>query len=115
MSRPGAQGRRRRALPGGAGSSVNAADPFPDAEPQRRLVHFLESAPAAAIARDMARVTSGRDEAILIGREFHLHCPDGIGASKLPGLLSDRRLGVTGTGRNWRTVTRLHDLSAAQS
>jgi uncharacterized protein (DUF1697 family) len=94
---------------------IVAADPFPDAEPVRRLVLFLESAPAPAIAHDLGRVTSGRDEAILIGEEFHLHCPDGIGNTKLLGLLSERRLGVVATGRNWRTVTRLLELSSDQS
>ena len=94
---------------------IVGADPFPDAEPARRLVLFLESAPAPAIARDLGRVASGRDEAILIGQEFHLHCPDGIGNTKLLGLLSDRRLGVVATGRNWRTVTRLLELSGDQS
>jgi uncharacterized protein (DUF1697 family) len=93
---------------------VVAADPFPDADPSRRLVMFLEAALARTTAGELAEVTSGKDVAILIGREFHLHCPDGIGNSKLTGLLSERRLGVTATGRNWRTVTRLLELSAPQ-
>ncbi len=52
---------------------------------------------------------------MLIGQEFHLHCPDGIGNTKLVGLLSDRRLGVAATGRNWRTLTRLLKLAGDQS
>jgi uncharacterized protein (DUF1697 family) len=94
---------------------IVAADPFPDAEPARRLVLFLHAAPAPAVAKELGRVTSGRDEAILIGKEFHLHCPDGLGTTKLVGILSDRRLGVAATGRNWRTVTRLLELSGRQS
>jgi uncharacterized protein (DUF1697 family) len=94
---------------------IVAADPFPGADPARRLVLFLEAAPARTVAAKLGRVTSGRDEAILIGQEFHLHCPDGLGTTKLIGLLSDRRLGVAVTGRNWRTVTRLLELSGDQS
>lgn len=94
---------------------IVAADPFPDAEPNRRFVLFLSGRPAAAIGRDLGEVTSGPDRAILIGREFHYHCPNGIGNSKLPGMLSDRRLGVTATGRNWRTVTALLEQSAGSS
>jgi uncharacterized protein (DUF1697 family) len=90
-------------------------DPFPEADPSRRLVMFLEEAPAPEIARDLGRLTSGEDVAVLIDKEFHLHCPAGIGQTKLTGLLSDRRLGVTTTGRNWRTVTRLVQLSGPQS
>jgi uncharacterized protein (DUF1697 family) len=91
------------------------ADPFPGADPSRRVVMFLSEAPGAEIAREIGHVTLGPDEARLIGLEVHLHCPDGIGNSKLPGLLTERRLGVTGTARNWRTVTRLLELSADQA
>lgn len=94
---------------------VVAADPFPDAEPNRHVVLFLSARPSPAVVRERGTVTSGRDPAILIGESFHLHCPDGIGNSKLPGLLSDRRLGLVSTGRNWRTVTALLERSAAHS
>ena len=90
-------------------------DPFPDAEPNRHVILFLSARPSPAVVRERGTVTSGRDQAILIGEAFHLHCPDGIGNSKLPGLLSDRRLGVVSTGRNWRTVTALLERSAAHS
>ncbi len=94
---------------------IVAADPFPGVVPAQRLVLFLEATPTAAVARDLGRVTIGRDEAILIGREFHLHCPDGLGRTKITAMLSDRRLGVATTGRNWRTVTQLLALSGDQS
>ena len=57
----------------------------------------------------------GPDEAVLLGEELHLHCPDGIGNSKLPGMLSEKRLGVVATTRNWRTVTRLLEMTGDQS
>ncbi len=90
---------------------IVAADPFPEADPSRRLVVFLSGPPAPEVAHELRHVRSGPDEAILDGAEFHLHCPDGVGTSKLPAMLSERRLGVVPTGRNWRTVTRLRDLS----
>jgi uncharacterized protein (DUF1697 family) len=91
---------------------VVAADPFPGAEASQRLVMFLSEAPSPDVARGSGHVTSGRDEALLVGMEVHLHCPDGLARTKLMGLLSDRRLGVAATARNWRTVTSLRDLSA---
>ena len=78
------------------------------------MVTFLSGPPGSEIARQIEHVTLGPDEAWLIGRELHLHCPDGIGNSRLPGLLSEKRLGVASTTRNWRTVTRLLELSADQ-
>jgi uncharacterized protein (DUF1697 family) len=95
-------------------AEIVAIDPFPTADPSRRLVMFLSASPGREIAREIGHVTLGADEARLIGRELHLHCPDGVGNSKLPGLLSERRLGVTATARNWRTVTRLLELSGDQ-
>ncbi|MBA3236639.1 MAG: DUF1697 domain-containing protein [Chloroflexi bacterium] len=88
-------------------------DPYPGVEPACHLVLFLSAAPAPSVARELGRTTSGADEAILLGEEFHLYCPSGLATTKLTGLLSDRRLGVTATGRNWRTVSRLLELSAA--
>lgn len=90
---------------------IVAADPFPHAEPNRRIVLFLSAAPAATVARELGHLHDGPDEAILIGEEFHLHVPDGMGRSRLVQRLGDRRLGVTSTGRNWRTVRRLLELS----
>lgn len=41
------------------------------------------------------------------GREIYLAYPNGSGRSKLSHTLLERKLGVTVTARNWRTVTRL--------
>ena len=95
--------------------AVVAADPFPGADPSRRIVMFLAGPPGREIAKELGHVTLGADEAMLIGNELHLHCPDGIGDSKLPGLLSEKRLGVAATARNWRTTTRLLEMSGARS
>jgi hypothetical protein len=89
-----------------------------------RLQWTDEAAPCLAPARDQRRRQQphpdgtppldheGPDEAVLIGEEFHLHVPDGVGRTEPMATLADRRLGVTSTGRNWRTVTRLLELSA---
>jgi uncharacterized protein (DUF1697 family) len=95
-------------------AAIVEADPFPGVDPSRRVVMFLSEAPGAEIAREVDHIKLGPDEARLMGLEMHLHCPDGIGTSKLTGLLTERRLGVTATARNWRTVTKLLDLSADQ-
>ncbi len=92
-------------------AAIAAADPFPDADPSRRVVMYLAGPPGREIARELEHVTLGPDEAFLIGEEIHLHCPDGIGNSRLPGLLSEKRLGVAATARNWRTTTRLLEMS----
>jgi len=95
-------------------AAIVAADPFPGADPSRRVVMFLSGPPGHEIAKELGHVTLGPDAAVLLGEELHLHCPDGFGTSRLPGLLSEKRLGVFATARNWRTTTRLLEMSAAQ-
>jgi uncharacterized protein (DUF1697 family) len=43
---------------------------------------------------------------------FYLYTPDGFGTSKLAAQ-AGKLLGVTGTARNWRTVTTLLRLAQA--
>jgi uncharacterized protein (DUF1697 family) len=40
-------------------------------------------------------------------RVLYLYLPNGLGRSKLLPYLSEKRLGVTATTRNWNTVTQL--------
>lgn len=49
------------------------------------------------------------------GREIYLAYPNGSGRSKLNHSLLERRLGVSVTLRNWRTVTKLAEMSRSSS
>ena len=97
-------------------SQVAAANPFGDEhDPKRVHVVFLESRPGragergAARAQEEAATKGSRDEVRVVDRVAFLHTPDGLGRSVLAPLL-DKRLGVTGTARNWSTVTKLLQL-----
>jgi len=92
-------------------AAIVAADPFPTAGPTKRLVMFLFDEPSSAVATEFGRVIVGDDEAILLGREIQLHCPDGFGRTPLTKILTERRLGVVATTRNWRTVTTLLEMT----
>jgi uncharacterized protein (DUF1697 family) len=94
-------------------ASVLTANPLlaDDRDPARLHVTFLPRPPApGAVLPGVQRV--GADEYVLVGRELYLYTPDGIGRSKLVTMLSDRRLGVAGTVRNWRTVTTLASMAS---
>jgi uncharacterized protein (DUF1697 family) len=101
---------------------ILAASPYPD-EPDPRQVHAvvlseppsaeltarLEKAAAAATAKgDSSRFT-------VIGRTLYLHTPDGFGRSDLSAavmrIVSSPKAGLTGTARNWATMTKLLELS----
>ena len=53
------------------------------------------------------RPLSGKERVAHFERELYAWHPDGVGQSKLAGLISGKGLNVTATARNWTTVTRL--------
>lgn len=91
-------------------ADVLAANPFPDAEPARLLISFLRAEPSREAVTSAAAIPSGNDQFHVIGTTAYLHCPDGIGRSKLAAALG-KRLEVDATARNLATVRKLIDLS----
>jgi uncharacterized protein (DUF1697 family) len=90
-----------------------AGNPFPDGElePSKLHLSFLMEPPDAGRI-ERARALLAPSEAFAVkGRVAYLHAPNGIGRSKIAAGL-ERALGVGGTGRNWRTVSRLRELAA---
>ena len=86
-------------------------NPFPRADPKHLHVVFLgEPVPEELTAR-LAEQDFGSDEYSPRGREIYLHLPNGFGRSKLATRMSALRAPVVGSVRNWRTVTKLRDLS----
>ncbi len=49
----------------------------------------------------------------LVGAHAYLHTPNGMGRSKLANDAMLRKLGLTGTTRNWRTCTTLAEMAAS--
>jgi uncharacterized protein (DUF1697 family) len=62
---------------------------------------------------DAAR--TGAEDFAVAGREVYLYLPDGYGRTKLTNDLFERKLGVTATTRNWRTVNALADAMAGSA
>lgn len=87
-------------------AAIVKANPYDDVDPVH--VAFLMGKPklsgidAKALAPEAFTA---------IGDELFLYLPNGMGTSKLPAYVG-RRIGVDMTVRNWRTVTKLLDLSS---
>ena len=92
---------------------IAAGNPFlrTGADPARLHVIFLGGKPAAKAAAQLDPERSPPDEFRLEGREVYLHTPNGFGRSKLTVDYFERRLGVAGTARNWRTLGKLIELT----
>jgi uncharacterized protein (DUF1697 family) len=97
-------------------TAVLQANPYATtgADPARLLVMFLDAAPKAATARAVDGEQHAPDVFTVAGREVYLYCPNGYGRSKLTNGFFERKLGVRCTGRNWRTVAKLAELTASE-
>jgi uncharacterized protein (DUF1697 family) len=73
-------------------------------DPSRMAVVFLHEEPAAERLKKLDSVSYPPDRFEVSGREIFLSCPDGFGRSKLSTNFFEKKLGVTGTARNWRTI-----------
>ena len=71
---------------------------------------FLGSAPAAADVARLAALDLSPDQWVLDGQELYVWMPTGVTESPVGKRLAKGILGVTWTGRNWSTVTKLRDL-----
>ena len=87
-----------------------AATPFadrPNLEPGKILVTFLAAEPSRDAEKNLANFKDYPEELHLKGRELYIYFPNGAGRSKLPWSSVQRLLKVTGTARNWNSVTRM--------
>jgi uncharacterized protein (DUF1697 family) len=103
-------------------AEVVAANPFPEAAlaaPKLLQVTFLSSPLPAEVAERVRGASDGvfapETEAISLAlsrRNVYGWHPQGIHVSKLARDLSDRKLGVIATARNWTTVTTLLEMAS---
>jgi uncharacterized protein (DUF1697 family) len=97
-------------------AAVVAGNPFPQMaqrDPSHLVVVFLRRQPdAAAIEALRGKIKGG--EVVQAGPRCLYACYfDGIGTSKLTAAMIERALKDRGTARNWNTVRRMAELTAA--
>jgi uncharacterized protein (DUF1697 family) len=98
---------------GAAWSAVVKGNPFQreaQEDPSHLLVLFLKDQLTKASVAALQAAIVGREYVRAGDRCLYLVYPDGIGESKLTNAVMDRKLGMSGTGRNWNTVIKLAGL-----
>jgi len=93
-------------------AAVAAEHPLGAGQSDGSLLHviFMESTPGAAKIADLDPDRSPPDSFEVRGREIYVSYPNGQGRSKLSLAYFERVLGVAGTARNWKTVTKLLEM-----
>ena len=93
--------------------AIAAENPFLSgkADPSQLHVMFLDREPGADAAAQLDPARSPPDEFALQGREVYLRLPNGAGRSKLTIDYFEKRLGVRATTRNWRTLSKVVELT----
>ncbi len=91
-----------------------AACPFADGDspkgaldPKFLQLAFLKGTPDTAHIDALFGTYEGPEMVAVKGRTIHIYFSEGSGRSKLTPLLTDKKLGVPATARNWNTVQKL--------
>lgn len=91
--------------------SAIAANPFSSRrriDPAKILVTFFAAEPAPEANATVKALSAKHPEELhLIGRELYIYFPNGAGRTKLPWSSVEKLLKVTGTARNWNSVTKM--------
>ncbi len=92
--------------------AVLAADPWRAlaTDPSRYLVVFLDRTPEPDRLTALEAIDVAPERWIVRDRELYAWLPPGVADSVLVKQLAKGALGVTWTGRNWTTVSRVRDL-----
>ena len=75
-------------------------------------VIFLRNTPTLENVSQIKKlVANSKDEFEIAKKSVYLHCPTGFAKTKLTNNLFERKLKTDATTRNWRTITKLLELS----
>jgi uncharacterized protein (DUF1697 family) len=86
------------------------AHPFGD-DTSRTYVTFLPARPEPAAVRRLLEAPLEPDEVQVVGSDVFIRYPNGLANARATGTTLERLLGVPGTNRNWRTVSKLAELT----
>jgi uncharacterized protein (DUF1697 family) len=94
-------------------AEVVALDPLGDVAREHKLyqVSFLSAEPDPKAVAKIGEGDFAPEVFVHVGREIYAWHPDGIHNSRLARMLSDKRLGVVATARNWKTTTKLLEMA----
>lgn len=88
-------------------ASVNPFLTEENFQPSKMAVIFLHEKAKDSQIQKVINIDYPPDKFKIIGREIFIYCPNGFGRTKLYTNFFEKKMGVEGTARNWKTVTTL--------
>jgi len=70
----------------------------------KMAVIFLHKAPSDSQINKVININYPPDKFRISGREIFIYCPNGFGKTKIYTNFFEKKMGVTGTARNWKTI-----------
>lgn len=93
---------------------VIARNPFANRrgiEPSKLLVTFLASDPGEEARKQVRKIKTNPDELWIDGCEMYTYFPNGMARPKVSWAAIEKILKISGTGRNWNSVTKLLEMA----
>lgn len=91
-----------------------STNPFLNEEnfnPARMAVIFLLKETTAEQIQKVIDIEYPPDRFEISGKEIYIYCPNGFGRSKIYTNFFEKKMGVVGTGRNWKTITAILNIA----
>jgi uncharacterized protein (DUF1697 family) len=79
-------------------------------DPSRVAIIFLHERPSEAQINKVVNINYPPDKFKIIENEIYIYCPNGFGRTKLYTNFFEKKMGVTGTARNWKTITTILEI-----
>jgi len=74
-------------------------------------VTLLSNEPVYEGIQQINEMTTNQDDFEIVDKCIYLYCPNGYGNTKLNNNLFEKKLKVSATTRNWKTISKLVELS----
>lgn len=80
-------------------------------DPAKMAVIFLDKKVTDEQILKVKNIDYPPDKFYICGKEIFTFCPNGFGKTKIYTNFFEKKMGVTGTARNWKTITTIFDLA----
>lgn len=80
-------------------------------DPSKLLITFLAADPGQEARDKVLSIKTDPEELRIHGREVYIYFPNGMARPKISWVAIQKMLKVSGTGRNWSSVTKLLELA----